>query len=252
MFNYGDRKIMKKTCLFGLPINITSMEEAIETLLNAKKPMQVVTINPEMVDKAQENNEIADLIKNADVVVPDGIGVVMALRLVGIKTNRIPGIELSHNLLKIAEERNLKAAMIGADEDTIQTAKNELLKEFPNLNIAYLRNGYFNNCEEEEILKELENIQPDILLAGLGFPKQEQFIANFKKLSKCSIMIGVGGSFDVWSKKVKRAPMIFQKLNLEWFYRLLCQPSRFNRVFPTIPLFLFKVPLKHKLHRKEY
>ena len=243
---------MKRSCLFGLPINITSMDEVVETLINAQKPTQLVTINPEMIDKAQNNSEIADLIKSADFVTPDGIGVVMALKMVGIKTNRIPGIELAYNLLKIANEKGLKVALVGADEDTIQTAKKELLKDLPNLNIVYLRNGYFNNYEEENILQELANIQPDILLAGLGFPKQEQFLSNFKKLSKCSIMIGVGGSFDVWSKKVKRAPMIFQKLNLEWFYRLLCQPSRFNRVFPTIPLFLLKVPLKYKLHRKEY
>ena len=243
---------LKRACLFGLPIDITNTEEAKEFLLSQNKPMQVVTINPEMITKSYKDNNLSELVKNADIIVPDGIGVVMALKMIGVKTNRVPGIELAHSLLKEAEKRELNVALIGADEDTIQKAKQELLKEMPNLKISYIRNGYFNKDEENVIIEELSKVQPDILLAGLGFPKQEIFIENFKKYSKKAIMIGVGGSFDVWAKKLKRAPEIFQKLNLEWFYRLLCQPSRFKRMFPAIPLFLLKVPLENKLHRKEY
>ena len=243
---------LKRACLFGLPVDITNTEEANGFLLSQSKPMQVVTINPEMITKSYKDTYLSELIKNADLVVPDGIGVVIALKMIGIKTNRVPGIELAHSLLKEAEKRGLQVALIGADEDTIQKAKKELLKEMPNLKISYVRNGYFNKDEENVIIDELAEIQPDILLAGLGFPKQEKFLENFKKHSKNAIMIGVGGSFDVWAKKLKRAPEIFQKLNLEWFYRLLCQPSRFKRMFPSIPLFLLKVPLENKLHRKEY
>lgn len=242
----------KRACLFGLPIDITTLEEAKCTLLSANKPMQVITINPEMISKSYQDKNLSNLIQNADLVIPDGIGVVIALKMIGIKTARIPGIELAHELLVEAEKKNLKVALIGADEDTIQKAKSELLKELPNLNISYIRNGYFNKDEENVILDELAKIQPDILFAGLGFPKQEIFIENFKNYSTGTIMVGVGGSFDVWAKKLKRAPKIFQKLNIEWFYRLLCQPSRFKRMFPAIPLFLIKVPLKRKLHRREY
>jgi len=241
-----------RACLFGLPIDITTMQDAKEMLLNANKPMQVVTINPEMITKSYQEETLSNLIKNVDLVIPDGIGVVIGLKMIGVKTNRIPGIELAYELLKVANEKGLKVALVGADEDTIQTAKTELLKDLPNLNISYLHNGYFNNDEENLILDELKNIQPDILLAGLGFPKQEKFLESFKKTSKSTIMIGVGGSFDVWAKKLKRAPKIFQKLNLEWFYRLLCQPSRFKRMFPAIPLFLIRIPLNYKLNRKEY
>ena len=242
----------KRACLFGLPIDITTMQNAKEKLLNADKPMQVVTINPEMLTVAHQNEELATLIKSADMVIPDGIGVVIGLKMIGVKTSRIPGIELAYELLKEANAKGLKVALIGATEETIQETKKELLKELPNLNIVYLRNGFFDNCEEVEIINELGKLQPDILLAGLGFPKQEKFIESFKNILKRAIMIGVGGSFDVWSKKVKRAPKIFQKLNLEWFYRLLCQPSRFKRMFPTIPLFLIKVALNQNLNRKEY
>ena len=243
---------IKKACLFGLPVNITTLDEAKDYLLNATEPMQVITINPEMITKAYKNDELSTLIKKADVIVPDGAGVVIALRMIGVKTSRIPGIELAYSLLQEAEKRNLKVALIGADEDTIQKSKNELLKDLPNLNLIYLRNGYFNKDEENVIMQELAESQPDLLFAGLGFPKQEKFLEDFKKYSKNTIMIGVGGSFDVWAKKLKRAPKIFQKLNFEWFYRLLCQPSRFRRMFPSIPLFLLKVILERNLHRKEY
>lgn len=243
---------MKRACLFGLPINITTLDEAKEYLLSKDTPSQVVTINPEMISKAYKDNNLSDLIKNADLVVPDGIGVVLALKMIGVKTSRIPGIELAYSLLKEAEKNGLKVALVGADEDTVQKAKEELLKDMPKLNLAYIRNGYFNKDEENVIMQELEKLQPDILFAGLGFPKQEIFLKDFKNISNKTIMIGVGGSFDVWAKKLKRAPKLFQKLNLEWFYRLLCQPSRFKRIFPSIPLFLLQVPLKRKLHRKEY
>ena len=243
---------LKRASLFNLPINITNLEEAKNFLLSADKPMQVITINPEMITKAYKNDELSSLIKNADLVIPDGIGVVIALKMIGIKTSRIPGIELAYSLLETANEKGLKVALVGADEDTIQQTKKEILKSLPNLNIVYSRNGYFNKDEEKIIMDELAKIQPDLLFAGLGFPKQEIFLKDFKKYSKNTIMIGVGGSFDVWAKKLKRAPKLFQKLNLEWFYRLLCQPSRFRRIFPAIPLFLLKVPLESKLHRKEY
>ena len=244
--------IRNRACLFGLPVDITTLDDAKNYLLNAQKPMQVVTINPEMITKSYKDEVLSSLIKNVDLVVPDGVGVVIALKMIGIKTDRIPGIELAYSLLKEAEKRNLKVAMVGADEATIQSAKRELLKDLPNLNLAYIRNGYFNKDEENVIIQELAELQPDLLFAGLGFPKQEKFLEDFKKYSKNTIMIGVGGSFDVWAKKLKRAPKLFQKLNLEWFYRLLCQPSRFRRMFPAIPLFLLKVPLERKLHRKEY
>ena len=241
-----------RACLLGLPIDITTLDEVKTSLLASQTAQQVLTINPEMVTKSYKDEQLSKLVKNMDWVIPDGVGVVMALRMIGVKTQRIPGIELAYELLKEANKQGLKVALIGADEDTIQTAKTELLKELPDLKIVYTRNGYFSNEEEKNILEDINNAQPDILLAGLGFPKQEKFLKSFKNFEKNTIMIGVGGSFDVWSKKLKRAPKIFQKLNLEWFYRLLCQPSRFSRMFPAIPLFLLRIPLENKLNRKEY
>ncbi|MCQ2958323.1 MAG: WecB/TagA/CpsF family glycosyltransferase, partial [Candidatus Gastranaerophilales bacterium] len=141
----------KRACLFGLPIDITTLNDAKEFLLNSEKPMQVVTINPEMLTNSYKDNELSELIKSADLVTPDGIGVVIGLKMIGIKTQRLPGIELAYSLLKEANEKGLKVALVGADEDTIQKAKSELLKDLPNLNFVYIHNGYFNNDEEQEI-----------------------------------------------------------------------------------------------------
>ena len=106
------------------------------------------------------------------------------------------------------------------------------------LNIVYYHNGYFNN--ETEIFEELNTKSAKLILVAMGAPKQEKFIYNAKKTLKPALMIGIGGSLDVWSGSIKRAPRIFQKLGLEWFYRTITQPSRIKRIFPTLPLFLIK------------
>ncbi len=244
----------KRAQLLAIPVDIINKTAALDFLfsrLEENKGSFVITLNPEMVTLAHKDKTAMNLIKTADLIVPDGIGIVLGLKLIGVKANRIAGIELAYETLKTAEQKGLKVGLIGASQDTIEQAIIELKKDMPKLNIVYSHNGYFNDEEKEEILSDLAKSEPDIVLAALGFPKQEKFISEFKNLYIKSIMIGVGGSFDVWSKKVKRAPKIFQKLGLEWFYRLLCQPSRFKRIFPSIPLFLLRVMFCRKLSKKE-
>ena len=246
---------IKRACLLGCPINITDENEAlsfVENKISNGEPAQIVTINPEMIDHAQVNSEFDNIVKASDLVIPDGIGVIMALRLIGVKAQRMPGIEFSEKLLKLAEEKKYKVAFLGASEEVVTLAFKELKKKYPNLNVVYTRNGFFNQNEEKLIFEEIHNSAPDIVFVGLGSPKQEIFNYKYKSFANRTIMIGVGGCFDVWSNRVKRAPLIFRKLALEWFYRLLKQPERFNRVFPTIPLFLFKVMFNKSKNRKEY
>ena len=106
------------------------------------------------------------------------------------------------------------------------------------LNIVYYHNGYFDN--DNEIYDEINAKSPRLILVAMGSPRQEQFIYNAKKVLKPALMIGIGGSLDVWSGMVKRAPKIFQILGLEWLYRTITQPSRLKRIFPTLPMFIIK------------
>lgn len=223
--------------LFSFKDALSYIEEKMENSIGA----QVVTINPEMIEFGNKNTELAPILKNADLIIPDGIGIKIALKINGIVQEQIPGIEFSKEVIKICEKKEYPIALIGAKEEILVKANDSLLKEHPNLKITYKHNGFFDENEENKMINELKQIEPKLILVALGVPKQEYFIDKLKKQLNKTIFIGVGGSFDVWSGEVKRAPIAFRKLGCEWLYRLLMQPSRFKRIFPTLPLFLLKV-----------
>jgi len=236
-----------KTTVLNCPIDLCDLNFAIDNVKNAillKTNYHIVTINPEMIMNAQKNQDFFNILNNSDLNIADGVGVRIALKLQNISMKQIRGIDFSRELIKLANDNNLKIGFIGAAEEVIQASKDNFLKQYPNLNIVYLRNGYFN--DDNEIIKEIINAEPQILLVGLGSPKQEEFIVKLKGVLKGCVMIGVGGSFDVFSGLVNESPKIFQKLGLEWLYRTICQPKRFKRIFPTLPLFLIKCIINTK------
>lgn len=227
--------------LFGLNVDTFSFEEAINTaksLIDGQKVSQVITINPEMFEYANKNSEFLNIVSEAEMVIPDGIGVKIALKINGVNVDRIPGIDFAKRLLKESAINNIPVAIVGAKEEIITKAVENLQKEINGLNIVYYHNGYFNN--DEEIYNEINAKSPKLILVAMGSPRQEQFIYNAKKVLKPALMVGIGGSLDVWSGSVKRAPKVFQILGLEWFYRTITQPSRIKRIFPTLPLFIIK------------
>lgn len=229
-----ERKIVK---LQGLNIDSFTFDEAIEYANNISG--QVVTINPEMISNAVKDTDFAEIINNADLVIPDGIGVEIGLKILGYNVKRIAGIEFSHRMIEECAKNNQSVALIGAKPEIVKKAKENLIKEFPSLYITYIHDGYFN--EDDSILAELKIRQPRLVLCALGSPKQEEFILKAKSILPEALFVGVGGSFDVWSGEVKRAPEIYQKLGLEWLYRTIMEPKRFKRIFPTLPLFVLKV-----------
>ena len=205
---------------------------------------QIVTINPEMISCAKKNKHLAEIINNAELVVPDGIGVEIGLKILGHKVRRIAGIELGRRLVDEFAKAGKRIAMVGAKPEIIQKASENLKNEVQNLNLVYIQDGYFK--DDERVLNELKNSAPDLVLVALGSPKQEEFISKAKTLLPQALMIGLGGSFDVWSGVIERAPELYQKAGLEWLYRTVKEPKRFKRIFPTLPLFMLSV-LKEKL-----
>lgn len=230
------------TKLLGFNIDTFSFERALsyaKLLMEFKVGGQVVTINPEMIENALDDFKFTEILNEADLVIPDGVGIQLALKIKGVNIQRIAGIEFSRKLIEICAKNNYSVALVGAKPEIIEKTAQNLKSEIEHLNIIYLQDGYF--ADEDKVIEELKEVMPRLVLVALGSPKQEEFISKARVVLTRSLMIGVGGSFDVWSGEVKRAPVIYQKLGLEWLYRTIKEPQRFKRIFPTLPRFLFRV-----------
>lgn len=225
----------------GIEIDSESFEWSVDRafdLMSHDKVSQVITINPEMYKECETNQEFRKIIDEAELVVPDGVGIKLALLLKGKGIERVPGIDFARKILEGCAKEGKRVAIIGSKEEVIVKAVENLKGEIEGLNIVYYHNGYFS--DNNEIYEKLKEANADLILVALGSPKQEYFIYNAKNILPPCLMVGIGGSLDVWSGTVKRAPEIWQKLGLEWLYRTVLQPERFKRIFPTLPLFLIK------------
>jgi len=238
----------------GIPLDnlrkIDALKKA-ESFLMREKCNQIVTLNIEMITRALKNKELKEAINNSELVLPDGISVLILGRSLGKNIpERIAGIEFAEELLKISVQKNLKVYFLGGKEEVSQTIASSIKEIYPTLNIAGVHNGYFTEAEELRIIEEINNSNADILFVGLGAGKQEIFINRHKEALKPKIAIGIGGSLDVWAGKVKRAPSIFIKLNIEWLYRVFSQPrERLKRLLSTIPTF-YKILKRGKKNKK--
>ena len=238
---------MDRVKLLGYEIDTFTFDGALDYALELEKSdkvSQVVTINPEMFDCAKVDEDFANILNSAEMVIPDGVGVKIGLKILGNNAERIAGVDFAHKMIELSAKNNLPVALIGAKPEIVALAKENLEKEFEGLNIVYAQDGYFK--DDERVYEELKSSGARLVLVALGAPKQEKFISKAKEILPFGLMVGVGGSFDVWSGTVERAPEVYQKLGLEWLYRTVKQPERFKRIFPTLPLFVLRV-LREKL-----
>jgi N-acetylglucosaminyldiphosphoundecaprenol N-acetyl-beta-D-mannosaminyltransferase len=234
---------IKYVDIMGVPFLHTDQKQFIDMLdqhIKKKEKTFVVTANPEIVMKAQEDNEFMSIVKKATYVTADGIGVVKAAQLLNNPLpGRVTGYDSMVELLKLSNEKNYKIFLLGAKAETLETAIHNIQRDYPAINIVGSQDGFFD-WEQNTINERIEELQPDLVFVALGVPRQEKWIsANIDDFDK-GVFIGVGGSFDVFAGTVQRAPEIWQKLNLEWFYRLLKQPSRWKRML-ALPRFAIKV-----------
>jgi N-acetylglucosaminyldiphosphoundecaprenol N-acetyl-beta-D-mannosaminyltransferase len=228
--------------LLGFDISQMSITEAVEYALNLikkRKGGHIVTINPEIIQTCEKNQEYSEIIKKSDLIIPDGVGIKLGLRLKNIDIKRVAGIEFSYKMLGRCEKERIPVALVGAKPHIISAAVKNLKEDFPNLKIVYYYNGYFS--DENRVISELKRSVPNFVLVALGAPKQDYFIQKALKEIPTAVMVGVGGCFDVWSGNVLRAPEFYQKCGLEWLYRTIKEPSRFKRIFPTLPNFVIRV-----------
>ncbi len=240
----------ERIAVLNCPVDIINSDSALKLVDDAilkGDNFHIITINPEMIANSSKNNSFLKIINSSELNIPDGVGVKIALKLKGVSCTNIRGVDFARRLIAYAQEKRLPIGFIGAKEEVIEACCNNFIKEYSDLNIVYKRNGYFDN--DDEIINEIANANPKTLLVGLGSPKQEEFIYKLKNVLKGTVMIGVGGSFDVFSGFVKEAPMIYRKLGLEWLYRTICEPKRIKRIFPTLPIFLIKCIIENIVKR---
>ncbi len=232
-----------------VPIDIVTMAEAVarlEEFILKRKPHLIATANAEMVMLAQEDRDLAAILAQCQLVVPDGAGVVWAARHQGYTIpERVAGYDLAQNLLAQAAQKGYSVFMFGSHPDIISKARQAALERYPGLTIVGTRHGFFGKEDEPEIMQQITAAKPDILLAALGVPKQEKWLArNLAKLN-VPVCMGVGGTFDVMAGAVKRAPLWMQRTGLEWLFRLVRQPQRALRML-ALPRFAVKVMLGKK------
>lgn len=228
--------------LLEIPVHNVRLDEALEMAkqwLTQKECHAVSTLNIEMLNLARQDSSLKRALQESDLVLPDGISIVKAGLLLGeYFSERIPGIEFSEGLLQILSGQNGKLFLLGGKPGVADKAAVYLKEKYPGVQIVGTHDGYFNRLEKEDIVKSITETKPDVLLVGLGMGKQETFIHSYKARSLAKIAIGVGGSFDVWSQTVSRAPAWYIEHNLEWLYRLLKEPNtRFARLMKTLPCF---------------
>jgi N-acetylglucosaminyldiphosphoundecaprenol N-acetyl-beta-D-mannosaminyltransferase len=239
--------------ILGQPVNLA--DDYIQWLIDRLQQgigTHVVTMNAEIVMQANHNPELATIIQQADLVTPDGSGIILALRLHGIVQRRYAGIELGEDLLRIAStpECNYPVFFYGGKPEVVEKAAKQWQAELPNLNIVGIQHGYIDSEAQAKLERELIVTQPKIILVAMGVPRQEIWIRDHFHLCPQAIWVGVGGSFDVWSGEKKRAPQLIRNLNLEWCYRVVQDPSRWRRTF-TLPQFALLAVGERIWHRNK-
>ena len=231
--------------ILGVPVVPYTMDEAVAKLTQdtlQRKRNFVVTANAEIIMMAQADKEYKTLLsETADLILPDGAGTVWAGNYLGYTIpERVAGYDLYLRLLEEAAKKKIPVYFFGGKPGIAEEAAAEGKLRWPGLKVAGCRNGYFSVEEEPEITEAINRSGAAMLFAALGAPKQEKWLAKYRNQLKPCLLMGIGGSFDVLAGKVQRAPKWMQEARLEWFYRLVKQPSRFGRML-ALPKFVFAV-----------
>ncbi|MEI5907587.1 WecB/TagA/CpsF family glycosyltransferase [Bacillus spongiae] len=216
------------------------VKQVFENYVQKERKCFIVTANPEMIMIAKANEAFSALLEQADFVIPDGIGVVIASKILKKPLeNRVPGIEVMEEFLQLGNENKLKVFLLGAKETVVAKAAKMVQVRYPHVNIVGYHHGFFDS-QDTAIASKISQYHPDFVFVALGSPKQEQWIQDHLPVFTKGIFMGVGGSFDVIAGEMKRAPILWQKLNLEWLYRLIQEPSRWRRLL-VLPKFMLKI-----------
>ncbi len=242
---------MSRKTIDILGVNVDSIEfekavDVAESLMKSEEISMIFTPNPEIIMCARDDSELRSILNSADLCTADGIGVVYASRIIGKPVpERVAGFDVVCALLERAAKSGTGVFLFGAKPGVAEIAKKNLEEKHPGIKIVGTHDGYFKEDEEAGIVAQINESGAELLLVCLGAPKQEKWIAKHKDELKVNLCMGVGGTLDVLAGTAKRAPKLFIKLNLEWFYRLLKQPTRIGRMM-VLPRFILVVKKDQK------
>lgn len=233
--------------ILGVPVDRLTLDEAVSRIIGfigEGGSHVVLTPNPEIVHRALKSPDLMEILKGADLSLADGTGLVWASRYLGDPLpERVTGMDVVEALLEVgdkAEARGLRVFLLGAREEVCRMAAEKIERLFPRVEVCGYHHGYFGPGEEESIVELIRRCAPDILLVGMGSPKQEKWLAHHLAGTGVPVGIAVGGCFDVLAGKVARAPGWVRRLGLEWLFRIVRQPFRIKRAM-AIPAFIIKV-----------
>ncbi len=241
-----------RTEIMNVPIDVISKKEALAWVLDALKKnkyQMLFTPNPEFVMTAQKDKEFMDILKKGDLVIADGIGILLASKLNKVKiAERVTGCDLMFTIFDTIKNMDYSVYILGGKPGVCELAKKNMESKFQNLKIIGCHNGFFDEKQEKLIVEEIQTLKPDILIVCTGFPKQEKWIYKYRDVLPVKVAMGLGGSIDIMAGTVKRAPKQWSAIGLEWLYRLISEPSRLGRM-SQLPIFVLEV-LKSKWIRE--
>lgn len=241
----------QRVSVLGVPVDAVDMPQAVravEHMLRGNRAQAVIAVNPEKVIKAQADDALLRRLHSAGLLIPDGIGVVAAARLLGLaRMRRVPGSELMPELCALAARRGVPVFLYGASPEVNAKAGAVLRARYPGLRIAGSQHGYVEDAQQQAVVEQINASGAEILFVALGSPKQEMWMERYLPQLRVKVCQGVGGTFDVLAGRVRRAPWLWRRLHLEWLYRLLSQPKRLLRQ-TALPQFAFQVLRKWAAH----
>ncbi len=234
----------KQESILGIKFDIVNEDQALEKLITFLEEdsslKEVYTPNPEIVMLAQEDKDLFKILNKADLLLADGIGLIIASKLKGLQLkHRVTGVDTMDKLLEYCGKNDKSFFIFGGKPGIAELACENIRLKYKGIKVAGCHHGYFHEKDEMEIIDKINNSKADVLFVCLGAPKQEKWINKNKDKLNCALAMGVGGSVDVYAGLVKRAPEFFQNFGLEWLYRLLKEPWRIRRML-VLPKFLIK------------
>ena len=234
--------------ILGVRVDKITKAQALEEfqkLLEGNRCELIVTPNAEIVEKASKTPQLRRIInEEAAIVTPDGVGLIYASKLKGDPIQeKVAGIDFAHSAIELCAKLGRSVYLLGSKPGVAEAAAANLEKEIPGLKIAGFRDGYFKDEEESEVVAEINASGADFLCLALGSPKQEYFVIKHRDALKVKAAAGLGGSLDIWSGQLNRAPKFYIDHGLEWLYRMIQEPKRLKRL-PALPVFLIKAAIR--------
>lgn len=221
---------MTRIQLLNSYVDNLTMEETIEKvniIIRKKVPTQHVVINASKINLMKKNSFLASIVNSSPLINADGASIILAGKILGKPlVERVTGIDLFINLLDLCQENSYRPYFFGATQEVIDEMIEIIQVNYPKLDIAGYRNGYFEERQSLDIAKKIQKTKPDILFVAFSSPKKEYWIHQYLNELKVPFVMGVGGSFDILAGKTKRAPKLWQKLGMEWAYRFIQEPKR--------------------------